>query len=363
MENGINQKRNQNIVYSNNEIRIKNTYCMLTKSKIGSGSFGEIYNGYNIHTKEKLAFKLELNTTKSPQLAQEYKVLKSLSGYTGFTQVYYFSSLGEDKIMIMELLGQNLEELIKKMNPRRFSLKSVLMIADQMLVRLNTLHDKDYIHRDLKPENCVIGLNKKENIIYLIDFGLSRRFRDGRTGEHIPYKEGKNILGTIRYVSIYTHYGIEQSRRDDIESLGYILVYLAKGILPWQGIKAKTQKEKYNVIKNSKLENKPEILCYGLPDEFRQYFEYIRGVEFTERPDYNLLRGLFNKSMVKMDYVNDSVFDWCKLNQPIDIYQNHVPIYDMSEILKKLESLKKNKGDKEFNTKKKESLTSDKQNK
>ena len=149
----------------------------------------------------------------------------------------------------MDLLGHNLEELMKHNSSKRFSLKSVLMIADQMLTRLNNLHDKDYIHRDLKPENCVIGLEEKENIVYLIDFGLSRKYRDSRTNEHIPYKEGKSILGTVRYISIYTHFGIEQSRRDDIESLGYILVYLAKGILPWQGQKAKTKKEKYKIIK------------------------------------------------------------------------------------------------------------------
>ena len=213
----------------------------------------------------------------------------------------------------MDLLGHNLEELMKHNSSKRFSLKSVLMIADQMLTRLNNLHDKDYIHRDLKPENCVIGLEEKENIVYLIDFGLSRKYRDSRTNEHIPYKEGKSILGTVRYISIYTHFGIEQSRRDDIESLGYILVYLAKGILPWQGQKAKTKKEKYKIIMDKKLEFKPEMLCHGLPDEFRQFFEYIRGVQFTEKPDYSFLHGLFNKIMAKMDFVNVSVFDWCKI--------------------------------------------------
>ena len=213
----------------------------------------------------------------------------------------------------MDLLGHNLEELMKHNSSKRFSLKSVLMIADQMLTRLNNLHDKDYIHRDLKPENCVIGLEEKENIVYLIDFGLSRKYRDSRTNEHIPYKEGKSILGTVRYISIYTHFGIEQSRRDDIESLGYILVYLAKGILPWQGQKAKTKKEKYKIIMDKKLEFKPEMLCHGLPDEFRQFFEYIRGVQFTEKPDYSFLHGLFNNIMAKMDFVNDSVFDWCKI--------------------------------------------------
>lgn len=178
---------------------------------------------------------------------------------------------------------------------------------------MNALHDKDFIHRDLKPENFIVGLNNKENIVYLIDFGLSRKFRDPKTNEHIPYKEGKSILGTVRYVSIYTHFGIEQSRRDDIESLGYILVYFAKGILPWQGQKTKTKKDKYKIIMDKKLEYKPELLCHSLPDEFRQYFEYIRGVQFSEKPDYVFLKGLFSKVMHKLNMINDSIFEWCKM--------------------------------------------------
>ena len=208
---------------------------------------------------------------------------------------------------------------------------------------MNHLHEQDYIHRDLKPENFVIGLGDNEDVIYLIDFGLSRKYRNQKTKVHIPYKDGKSIIGTIRYVSIYTHFGIEQSRRDDIESLGYILVYFAKGSLPWQGIKAKTKKEKYKIIMDKKAESKPEVLCSGLPDEFRQYFEYIRGLEFAEKPDYALLKGLFSKLMVKLELVNDSCFDWCKPveTNDVDFYKDNVPRYNISEILDKVEKLQK----------------------
>ena len=202
------------------------------------------------------------------------------------------------------------------------------------------MHEHDYIHRDLKPENWVIGLDKEENLIYLIDFGLSKKYKDAK-GEHILYKEGKSILGTVRYVSIYTHLGIEQSRRDDIESLGYILVYLAKGVLPWQGLKAKTQKERYKLIMNKKIENKPELLCHGLPEAFCQFFEYARGIQFNERPDYSYLKGLFHRTLTKINYQNDSIFDWCKITKPVDLYQNHIPKYNMFDIIKKLESLVK----------------------
>ena len=146
----------------------------------------------------------------------------------------------------------------------------------------------------------------------------------------------------MRYVSIYTHLGIEQSRRDDIESLGYILIYLAKGVLPWQGLKAKTQKERYKLIMNKKIENKPELLCSGLPDAFSQFFEYARGIQFNEKPDYGYLKGLFTRTLNKINYQNDSIFDWCKHTKPVDLYQNHVPKYNMFDIIKKLESLVKN---------------------
>ena len=334
------QASNNDIVYTHDEIIIKDIYVMSNKEKIGGGSFGQIYKGYNRKNNQQLAFKMELCTTKTPLLSTEFKILKSLQGCPGFTNVYYFSMIGDDRVMIMDLLGHNLEDLKNANQNHCLSLKSVLMAADQMITRLKVLHDKDFVHRDLKPENWVIGLGKEENLIYLIDFGLSKRYKDNK-GEHIPYKDGKNILGTIRYVSVYTHLGIEQSRRDDIESLGYILIYLLKGSLPWQGLKAKTQKDRYKLIMNKKLEYKPELLCQGMPDSFRQYFEYIRGVQYVERPDYEYLKGLFHRTMQKMRLQEDSIFDWCKITPPIDLYKNHVPKYNMFNIIKKLESLVK----------------------
>jgi casein kinase 1 len=121
------------------------------------------------------------------------------------------------------------------------------------------------IHRDIKPENFLTGLKKKSHLIYLIDYGLAKRYMDPKTLQHIPYIEGKLLTGTARYASVYTHLGIEQSRRDDLESIGYVLVYMLKGDLPWQGMKSKNKKGKYKKIMDKKIETSPDILCKDLP--------------------------------------------------------------------------------------------------
>lgn len=174
------------------------------------------------------------------------------------------------------------------------------------------LHKHGFIHRDLKPENFLIGLEKEENLIYIIDFGLSRRYRDIKTGKHIPKKKGRSIVGTVRYVSINTHLGEEQSRRDDMESLGYIIMYLLNGFLPWQGLKAKSKEEKYKMILSKKFEFKNELLNSNIPVEFKEYFNNVRNLDFEDEPNYSYLIKLFLNVLQKEGFQNDSVFEWCK---------------------------------------------------
>lgn len=146
--------------------------------------------------------------------------------------MHWFGVEGDYNAMVMDLLGPSLEDLFVFCK-RKFSLKSVLMIGDQMIQRIEFLHNNHFIHRDMKPDNFLVGINKKANLVYMIDYGLAKRFRDPKTGEHIPYRDNKSLTGTARYASVNTHLGIEQARRDDLESIGFILIYFLKGTLPW----------------------------------------------------------------------------------------------------------------------------------
>ncbi|KAK6911920.1 Protein kinase domain, partial [Dillenia turbinata] len=214
--------------------------------KIGSGSFGEIYLGTNIQTNEEVAIKLENVKTKHPQLLYESKLYKLLQGGTGIPDVKWFGVEGDYNVLVMDLLGPSLEDLFNFCS-RKLSLKSVLMLADQMINRVEFVHSKSFLHRDIKPDNFLMGLGRRANQVYIIDFGLAKKYRDTSTHQHIPYRENKNLTGTARYASMNTHLGIEQSRRDDLESLGYVL------ILPWQGLKAGTKKQKYEKISEKKV--------------------------------------------------------------------------------------------------------------
>ena len=245
--------------------------------------------------------------------------------YTGGVGIPHVRWYGQEKgynVLVMDLLGPSLEDLFNFCS-RKFTMKTVLMVADQMIARVEYVHTKNFIHRDIKPDNFLMGIGGHCNKLFLIDFGLAKKYRDSRTRLHIQYREDKNLTGTARYASINAHLGIEQSRRDDMESLGYVLMYFNRnGNLPWQGLKAATKKQKYEKISEKKMSTPVEVLCKGFPAEFAMYLNYCRGLRFEESPDYMYLRQLFRILFRTLNYEYDYVFDWTLLRQKAAAYNS-----------------------------------------
>jgi casein kinase 1 gamma len=294
--------------------------------KIGSGNFGELRLGKNTHNNEHVAIKFE-KTGVTSLLENEYKYYKILKPdddppHEGIPSAYFFGQCGQHNALVMELLGPSLEDLFTKCD-RKFSVETVCKIAIQLLKIIEFVHSKDLIYRDIKPENFLIGrpsLNK-HSVIYIIDFGLAKNYINPETRVHIPYCENKSLTGTARYMSINTHLGKEQSRRDDLEAIGHMLFYFLKGSLPWQGLKAETFKERYQQIGETKKQITIKSLSNGYPEEFADYLKYCRELDFAEKPNYSSWISKFEDLLKKRcryftDDNNKPDFDWVeKLTQ------------------------------------------------
>jgi len=235
----------------------------------------------------------------------------NISHIDGIPAVKSYGYSGEFNILVMELLGKSLEDLFQ-LQKKKFSVKTVCLIALQILDRIEFVHNKNIIHRDIKPDNFVVGLDNKSHIIYILDFGLSKKYRSSRTKSHIPFIRNKKLTGTARYASINALDGCEQSRRDDLEAIGYVLMYFLRGSLPWQGLKLKTGENRYKKILEVKSKFKIEELCKDFPNEFAEYINYTRKLHFEENPDYKKLRLLFIGLLNKMNCEYDFFFDWLK---------------------------------------------------
>ena len=209
----------------------------------------------------------------------------------------------------MELLGKSLEDIFQAQQ-KKFTVKTVAMIGIQMLDRLEFIHSKNIIHRDIKPDNFVLGLDNKSHIIYILDFGLSKKFRSSRTHQHIKFSVNKKLTGTARYASINALKGCEQSRRDDLEAIGYVLLYFLRVSLPWQRLHVNKGEDRYKKILQKKKGTSAEDLCKGFPNEFVEYINYTRNLEFEADPDYKFLRGLLTTVLEKQNSQFDFYYDW-----------------------------------------------------
>ncbi|KAI9255013.1 kinase-like domain-containing protein [Helicostylum pulchrum] len=282
--------------------------------KIGEGSFGIIYEGTNLLNNQQIAIKFEPRKSDAPQLKDEYRTYKLLAGTEGVPKAYYFGQEGLHNILVIDLLGPSLEDLFDYCG-RKFSVKTVAMLAVNMITRVQAIHNRDFIYRDIKPDNFLIGKpgTPSENGVFVVDFGMAKAYRDQTTKQHIPYRERKSLSGTARYMSINTHLGREQSRRDDLEALGHVFLYFLRGSLPWQGLKAANNKQKYEKIGEKKQTTGVRVLCEGFPNQFVKYMQYSRELGFEETPDYNWLRGLFQDVLINLED-NDGIYDWQLLN-------------------------------------------------
>jgi serine/threonine protein kinase len=275
--------------------------------KVGSGAYGDVFAVFLPPSMAPVALKLEKSGSRST-LSHECRVLKLLEGVKGIPSLLHFGEAEEGLFMITELLGASLEDLLILSN-RKMSLKSVLMILNQILTILESVHSKQVVHQDIKPSNFLIGLGHNKSKVHLIDFGLSKKL-DLVNEES---SQSSSIVGTPKFLSLSAHSRNEQSFKDDLESLAYMTVYLLTGSLPWQGVGGNCKIEKYSKIFDIKTHTSPEDLCRGLPVEFRFFVNYARSLKVEERPDYRMVKNWFSRLFQRRKFLDDQVFDWTRV--------------------------------------------------
>ena len=288
--------------------------------KLGEGSFGMIFKAEGPNG--EVAFKFEKKRpNKKSLLKNESQVMIYLKG-KGIPSIEQYVEEENFNIMIMQLLGKSLENLLKNSKNKKLSLKTICLLGIEIVPILRFIHDNHFIHRDIKPDNFAIGYEDHCQI-YILDFGLAKKYRSSKTLKQIPMIKHSRLTGTARYASINALKGFEQSRRDDMESLGYVLVYLLKGILPWQGIAAKTKEEKYAKILNKKISVSTEKLLKNEPKELVDYIKHCKSLKYEQEPDYDYLSGLFSNILKNMGENIDYRFDWAN-SQDIEIHKKYL---------------------------------------
>ena len=286
---------------------IFNKYKLIRK--LGQGSFGSIYQAQSKCSNKYYAVKLE-EMRQNQFVLEEESIFISYLNCPRIPKLKTFGYSGSLIILVMELLGDSLDKIFDKLPSRKMSIRCVCNIAYQLLMIFEIIHNCNIIHRDIKPANVAIGFEGKSKFIYLLDFGLSKKYRSSKTKKHFPFVQGNKLIGNARYSSINALDGGTQSRRDDLESLGYLLLYLLLGRLPWQGHISHSKEDKYYKIREIKKNTTPEELCQGLPPQIQEYVEYTRNLEYETDPDYNYLKNLFLTILKHYNWEFDYYYDW-----------------------------------------------------
>lgn len=272
---------------------------------VSSGSFGDVYIGEC--NEKKVAIKIpNTHEYSSKMLRQEINFYNSLNNNKlvscGISDTEVLT-LNDKEVLVMDFLGDSLEKVLSKKG--KFSLQNVIHIAINSIEIMYYIHSKGITHRDIKPDNFLI-----KDKLYCIDFGLSKSYLKN-TKKHISFKEGYHFKGTGRFASLAAHKGYEQSRKDDLESLGYMFIYLLDGRLPWQGHEYKDKKKKYNAIMNQKLSINEDTLCKNAPKQFSVYLKYVKSLDFEEKPRYSSLIKMFKDlytDIYKKNYDTNTFF-------------------------------------------------------
>ena len=275
--------------------------------KLGEGSFGKVYKAeYN---SKYYAIKFEIREGGQDLLKNEATIMSYLKGNPHIPKAYSYGFSGNYNIFVLQLLAKSLEDIFNER--QKFSLKTGAMLAYQMIEVLKYIHSKHIIHRDIKPDNFVLGSDEFNAYLYLVDFGLAKKYRSSKTLKQNPYMKKNKLTGTARYASIHAMEEMEQSRRDDLEAVSYVIMYFIRGNLPWQGLKLKSNEDRYQKILEKKKEISTEELCSEYPKVFYEFVKYAKGLKYSEEPKYDELKKNFvdwvvNQKKEKFDYI----YDW-----------------------------------------------------
>ncbi|CAD8100822.1 unnamed protein product [Paramecium sonneborni] len=291
----------------------------VVQKKISSGSFGVVLLGHDKDRNIDVAIKIEKEENEDVRsLEREVQVLERLNGIEGVPKLYWHGEQDEYNVIVMQILGKDLAYYLK--SKKRFSFKTTIQLGIQIVKVLERIHNKGVVHRDLKPENVLFGVDDECSKIYVVDFGISKVYRDKHGNIH-PFRDNTSFIGTTRYASIAAHKGYELSRKDDIESLIYVLLYFMKGQLPWQNMQNVSDEERTSKVGEMKMSIDPKELCKDVPNEFAIILEYLKQLQYLSEPNYNFVYQQFEKAAENLGVQLDNSFDWDQ-QQPMKISQS-----------------------------------------